>query len=88
MGEQLRARFKLLFNIKVGAARPLAGWSRFIINLLSQGCPSFKSVPMFKGPRKAGSSRVRPLGKVFTLLALGGAPTWSSFAKMCTQAHC
>ena len=66
---QLKAGLKLLFSIGAEAARPLAGWSRFIINLLSQGCRSFKAVPMFKGPRKVGSSIVRPLGKMFTLLA-------------------
>ena len=68
-GGQLRAGPGLLLNTKAGAARPQVGRSRLIINLLSQGCRSFKAVPMVKGTRKVGSSRVRPLGRVSTLLA-------------------
>ena len=47
---QLRAGPELLFNTKVGAARPQVGWSRLIINLLCQGYPRFKPVSMLKGP--------------------------------------
>ena len=51
---QLRAGPKLLFSVGVEAVHLLAGRSRFMINLLSQGCLSFKTVPMFKGPPGAG----------------------------------
>ena len=49
-GGQLRAGPELLFNTKVGAARPQVGRSRLIINLLCQGYPRFKPVSMLKGP--------------------------------------
>ena len=47
---QLRAGPKLVFSEGVEAARLLARQSRLMINLLSQGCPGFKTVPIFKGP--------------------------------------
>ena len=47
---QLRAGPELLFNTKVGAARPQVGRSRLTINLLCQGYPRFKPASMLKGP--------------------------------------
>ena len=65
---QLRAGPKLLFSVGVEAARLLAGRSRRITNLLGRGSPSFKTVPMFKGPHGAGPPRARLRDKVFILL--------------------
>ena len=85
--EQLRAGPKLLFSTRAEAARLLAGWSRFMINLLSQGHPSFKTVSMFKGPHRAGPQSWAP-GRILILLA----PWWYSdlgnSANTCTPAHC
>ena len=65
---QLRAGSKLLFSTGVEAARLLAGWSRGMTNLLSQGYLSFKTVLMFKGPHGAGPPKARLRDKVFISL--------------------
>ena len=59
-GRQLKAGLKLLFSVGGEAARPLAGRSRFMINLLSQGHPSFKTVSMFKGPHGGRAPELGP----------------------------
>ena len=74
---QLRAGPELLFNTKVGAARPQVGRSRLIINLLCQGYPRAKPVSMPRGP-------VRPSwawAKYLPYWSLGVAPTWGQLCK-------